>query len=177
MFAQAALELLPITQADLAGVMAVQARAYGHALLESPEVLGSKLGAPGKTCWGAFAAPAPGGGVTPKRLCAYAIAHVQAPGVPLGLNKALDRARAPAPGDWLYVHDIAVDPDHGGRQIAERLLARVLASARRQGLRRAMLVAVQGAEAYWARHGFAARPAPMPVCGFGADAVWMVREI
>ena len=44
-------------------------------------------------------------------------------------------------------------------------------------LRRAMLVAVQGADGYWARYGFVAQPPPMPVQGFGEGAVWMSRAL
>ena len=171
--------LAALTPDHLVGVLSVQARAYGDALLEAPDVLRSKLRVPGETCWGAFLAGAPD---TPlplpeQRLCAYAIAHAQAPDAPLALNKVLHERAAPTAADWLYVHDIAVDPDCAGQRLAERLLTQVLARARQHALTRAMLVAVQGAEAYWARHGFAARPAPMPVLGFGADAVWMARAL
>ena len=167
--------------------MAVQARAYGPAFLEAPDVLGSKLRAPGGTSWGAFvatgqAAAGPAGGPSAPadgaRLCAYAIAHTLAPGAPLVLNKVLVPARGlPAPGDWLYVHDIAVDPDFVGAGLARQLLTEVLAAGRRLALARAMLVAVQGADTYWARHGFVAQSAPMPVLGFGDGAVWMARDL
>ncbi len=212
--------------------MAVQALAYGDALLESPEVLGSKLRMPGGTCWGAFARPAgslaggaasggavSGGGVgegghwhatsgsswpfgltlpshahahegahgpahpsgdavradTPV-LCAYAIAHTVPDGAPLALNTPATPA-TPQPGDWLYVHDIAVDPAWAGHGLAARLLAEVLDAGRRLSLARAMLVAVQRADVYWARHGFVAQAAPMAVLGFGEGAVWMVRDL
>lgn len=166
--------LTPIGPAHLPGVMAVQARAYGPALLELPEVLGSKLRAPGGMCWGAWAA---GQGAAPPVLCAYAIAHALPPGQALALNKPLGLGAAPAPGDWLYVHDIAVDPACAGGGLAARLLAQVLAAGRSLGLRQAMLVAVQGAQAYWARHGFAPGTPPMPVQGFGQGAVWMARGL
>ncbi len=183
--------LSPIGHAHLPEVMAVQARAYGAQFLEAPEVLGSKLQAPGGTCWGAFAARppwAPGASRSTARavnacpkalgLCAYAIAHVVAPNAPLVLNKVLTAAQAPpAPDSWLYVHDIAVDPTWAGAGLAARLLAEVLGAGRSLGLRRAMLVAVQGADVYWARHGFAPQVPPMPVQGFGDGAVWMVRDL
>ena len=215
----------PIDHAHLAGVMAVQALAYGDALLESPEVLGSKLRMPGGTCWGAFAGAAgslaggaasggalgegghchapsgsslpfssplpslahegahgpahPGGdavGTDTPTLCAYAIAHTVPEGAPLVLNQPASAA-SPQPGDWLYVHDIAVDPAWAGHGLAARLLAEVLDAGRRLSLARAMLVAVQGADVYWARHGFVAQAAPMAVMGFGEGAVWMVRDL
>ena len=166
--------LAPIGHAHLPGVMAVQARAYGPALLESPEVLGSKLRAPGGTCWGAFSAGQ--GGAAPA-LCAYAIAHALPQGQPLVLNKPLTFTAAPVLDDWLYVHDIAVDPAFAGSGLAARLLAEVLGAGRGLGLRQAMLVAVQGAQAYWVRHGFVAATPPMPVQGFGGDAVWMARAL
>ncbi len=118
--------------------------------------------------------------VSSTRLCAYAIAHAVPPGAALALNKPLERASSAhdlAPGDWLYVHDIAIDPDWAGGGLAAQLLDAVLASGRRLGLSRAMLVAVQDADAYWARHGFVAQTPPMPVVGFGEGAVWMVRNL
>ena len=202
MFAERPLRLAPIAHAHLAGVMAVQALAYGDALLESPEVLGSKLRIPGDTCWGAFAAPSapaaapagapfgstlgeggraplPGGGVSrtdAQALCAYAIAHAVPQGAPLALNKAVEPV-PPQRGDWLYVHDIAVDPAWAGHGLAARLLAEVLDAGRRLSFSRAMLVAVQGADVYWARHGFVTQAAPMAMLGFGEGAVWMVRDL
>ena len=187
---EASVQFAPIGHADLPGVTAVQARAYGAQFLEAPEVLGSKLRATGGTCWGAFAAgpSAPGASRNAARelddrphavrLCAYAIAHTVPRGAPLVLNKVLPAADAlPAAGDWLYVHDIAVDPAWTGAGLAAQLLDAVLAAGRRLSLRQAMLVAVQGADAYWARHGFVAQPPPMPVQGFGDGAVWMVRAL
>jgi GNAT superfamily N-acetyltransferase len=163
--------------------MAVQACAYGAEFLESPEVLGSKLQAFGGTCWGAFAVgagPAADAAAAPgdsQHLCAYAIAHALAPGTPLAWNKPLATHAAPAPGDWFYVHDIAIHPEWAGAGLAARLLTKVLDAGRRLALSRAMLVAVQGADAYWARHGFVAQPPPMPVQGFGDGAVWMTRVL
>ena len=99
-------------------------------------------------------------------------------GAPLALNKVLAASAAlPAPADWLYVHDIAVDPAWAGAGLAGKLLDAVLAAGRRLSLRRAMLVAVQGADGYWARYGFVAQPPPMPVQGFGEGAVWMSRAL
>ena len=175
-------QLAQLNHAHLDGVMAVQACAYGPTLVEAADVLGSKLRAPGGTSWGAFAvgaapAHAPSAPGAPATLCAYAIAHALAPGAPLVWNKLLTADRAPAPGDWLYVHDIAIHPDWAGAGLAARLLAQVLDAGRRLALTRAMLVAVQGADAYWARHGFVAQPAPMAVQGFGDGAVWMARAL
>ena len=171
--------IAPIDAAHLGSVMAVQARAYGAQLLEAPEVLGSKLRAPGGACWGAFAPEGTGAdAASPGRLCAYAISHAVPAGAALALNKVLAEEEArPAPGAWLYVHDIAVDPTWAGAGLAARLLAEVLGAGRSLGLRRAMLVAVQGADVYWARHGFAPQVPPMPVQGFGDGAVWMVRDL
>ena len=171
--------IAPIDAAHLGSVMAVQARAYGAQLLEAPEVLGSKLRAPGGACWGAFAPEGTGAdAASPGRLCAYAISHAVPAGAALALNKVLAEEEArPAPGAWLYVHDIAIDPAWAGTGSAARLLAEVLNAGRRLGLHRAMLVAVQGADAYWARHGFIAGQAPMPLRGFGDGAVWMAREV
>ena len=182
--------LAQIGYAHLAEVMAVQARAYGPQFLEAPEVLGSKLRATGGTCWGAFvAAPSAESALRDASgdldarasapiLCAYAIAHTVPQGAPLALNKVLAASAAPpGPADWLYVHDIAVDPDWAGAGLAGKLLDAVLAAGRRLSLRRAMLVAVQGADGYWARYGFVAQPPPMPVQGFGEGAVWMSRAL
>ena len=86
-------------------------------------------------------------------------------------------SKAAVEGQEQHVHDIAVDPVWAGHGLAARLLAEVLDAGRRLSLARAMLVAVQGADVYWARHGFVAQAAPMAVMGFGEGAVWMVRDL
>ena len=177
--------IAPIGPAQLPGVMAVQARAYGAGFLEAPEVLGNKLHATRGTCWGALVDAAALSGQEASAvglggLCAYAIAHAVPVGAPLVLNRSMATTTAPTMpdhDDWLYVHDIAVDPGYAGIGLAARLMQAVLEAGRRLDLTRAMLVAVQGAEPYWARHGFVAQAAPMPVQGFGDGAVWMSRAL
>ena len=162
-----ALNLIAIGHGHLNGVLALQARAYAPELHESATVLGSKLGAHCGISHGIEAS---------NTLQAYAIAYRISHGAALLWNEPLAQ-HAPAEDDWLYVHDIAVNPHCVGEGLAARLMQAVLDAGRRLTLSRAMLVAVQGAEPYWARHGFVAQPAPVPVQGFGDDAVWMARAL
>ena len=58
----------------------------------------------------------------------------------------------------LYLHDLSVVPELAGQGMARQLVQHLVQQARQRGLRQAALVAVQGADGYWARQGFSAYP-------------------
>jgi len=89
--------------------------------------------------------------------------------------------QAPEQARWLYLHDLAVDPAHRGGGAGQRLIDQALAQARDLGLGGLALVAVQGSQPYWSRHGF--RPQSVThagllerLRGFGDGAQFMVRD-
>ena len=161
--------LRPLQQWSIDAILAVQEKAYAPFLVEQAHVLQGKLdaGPPGHPLsWGAALADAP------DELCGYAIAVPwSSKQVPMWNHT---RLVSPQQADCLYVHDIAVAPRHHGSGLANRLMQQVLNQGASCDWPQAALVAVQGADNYWRRFGFA--PAPGPDVGsFGPDAVWMMR--
>ena len=107
-------------------------------------------------------------------------AHVLAAKMAVGRNLCLGLGAPPAvpcAPDCVYLHDFAIAPAHRGQRLAALLLRQVLQNARAAGLRHAVLVAVQGADAWWLRHGFTPAAPPQPLASFGAAAVWMTRGL
>ena len=79
----------------------------------------------------------------------------------------------PPSADCWYLHDVVVAPAARGTGAVERLLPILDAIAARRAIPVLALIAVGGADGYWARQGFIA--APGGAAGFGADAVYMER--
>lgn len=79
----------------------------------------------------------------------------------------------PSSADCWYLHDVVVAPEGRGTQAVERLLPILSAIATQHGIATLALIAVGGADAYWARQGFIA--APGGAAGFGMDAIYMER--
>ena len=81
----------------------------------------------------------------------------------------------PPSADCWYLHDVVVAPVARGTKAVERLLPILDAIAAQQAIPVLALIAVGGADAYWARQGFIA--APGGAAGFGAGAVYMERPV
>ncbi|WP_162233679.1 GNAT family N-acetyltransferase [Sphingomonas sp. Leaf62] len=81
----------------------------------------------------------------------------------------------PPSADCWYLHDVVVAPVARGTRAVERLLPILDDIATRRAIPVLALIAVGGADAYWARQGFIA--APGGAAGFGADAVYMERPV
>ena len=134
--------LLPLHRWPIEAVLAVQAHAYGPDLLESAEVLASKMAAGRVFCLGAGHDAAYGAkNGSESALRGYAIALPWHSACAPQWNHAAAPADVP---DCVYLHDLAIAPECRGQGLAVSLLRGVLQSARALGLRRAVLVAVQG---------------------------------
>ena len=156
----------PLTAADLPGLLAVQRACYGPGYVESAEVFARRLRNPAQCSQVAESAGA---------VVAYLAAYPSLWGKVTPLHGDFE---AVAQADTLYLHDMAVHPAHTGQGLAPALLAPLLHSARAQGLRHSALVAVQGAQNYWARHGYTPQALQdtaqrQRLAGYGADAVYM----
>ncbi|MFD1036574.1 GNAT family N-acetyltransferase [Sphingomonas hankookensis] len=81
----------------------------------------------------------------------------------------------PAGVDCWYLHDVVVAPAGRGTKAVERLLPILATTAAAHGIAVLALIAVGGADAYWARQGFVA--ADGGAVGFGPDAVYMERAV
>ena len=79
----------------------------------------------------------------------------------------------PADPDCWYLHDVVVAPAGRGTKAVLRLLPILCRTAAAHDIAILALIAVSGADAYWARQGFVA--ASGGVEGFGGDAVYMER--
>ncbi len=79
----------------------------------------------------------------------------------------------PADADCWYLHDVVVAPAARGERAVERLLPLLATRAAAHGIGVLALIAVGGADRYWARRGF--RAVPGGAAGFGADALYMER--
>lgn len=79
----------------------------------------------------------------------------------------------PPDADSFYLHDIALLPETRGQGAGGAATALVIEHARRAGFRDVTLVAVNGAEAFWAAQGFAIVEAG----GYGPGTFRMRRAI
>lgn len=163
----------PMRRSDLPAVLKVQADAHPAHYHEPVAALGSRLEAGAGHCLVAERR-----GDEPDSsadLLGYAFAHPWS-GLPPALHEPLHRtgaaASSPEGGAHLFLHDLAVTTEAQGSGVAAALLAGVKASCRHAFV---CLVAVGGAESYWARHGFRAAPDVVLPANYG-KAVCMTWE-
>lgn len=159
-----------LTPADLQGLAQVQRACYGAGYIESAAVFARRLASTGNC---SLVAQEDG------RIVAYLAAYRSVLGKVTPLHGDFEASPAP---DTLYLHDLAVLPAHAGQGLAAALLASLWQQARAQGLRHSALVAVQGAQGYWARHGYTPWALPdgaqqQRLAGYGADAVYMALRL
>ena len=83
----------------------------------------------------------------------------------------------PAGEDCLYIHDVVVSPKAQGAGIARRFLAQLETLARKNRRKQISLVAVQGADRFWARHHFQPRASTKDLSEYGEQAVYMCRPL
>lgn len=165
-------QLRPMRPSDLPQVLAVQAEAYGAAMHESADTLGSRLALSPTTCWVAVDASA--------AVAGYLLTHPWQVQAPPPLDTVFD-ALPEAPDCW-YVHDLALAARTRGAGVADRLYAAALTQAQRLHLHVSALVAVQGSQGFWARFGYtpAADVSPLiatKLAGYGDGACFMTRTI
>lgn len=94
------------------------------------------------------------------------------------LNSRLSALASDA--EILYLHDLALRPDARGGGHARVAIEALIDKAKSDGWPAIALVAVNDAQAFWARHGFAVDASPdlrQKLASYGADAVYMVRPL
>ena len=155
----------PIMETDWLAILALQAEAY-HALEpESEQVLRSKLQLGPHTCLVACDG---------EQVLGYCLAHPWCKCDPAGLYQCYSTT---AGQDTLYIHDMVVAPKARGRGIAEQFLRQVEQHASALQAEQLSLVAVQGAERYWARHGFMPSRTSKNLHEYGRQAIYMRRVL
>ncbi|AZG13204.1 GNAT family N-acetyltransferase [Cupriavidus pauculus] len=161
-------DLRPMQAADLPAILAIQARCYGPALQESADALASRLALEPDTCW---VAALPG-----QAPAAYLFSHAWPQATLPPWNGHLAAAwPATEPLTW-FIHDMAVAPAGRGARLAARLYDAARDVAMTAGLRTSHLIAVQSADAYWRRLGYAPVDAARHVeklASYGEGAVVM----
>ena len=161
--------LRTIREDDLDAVLSVQAACYPPAMQEAGAVVRSRIRAAGAT---SFVAECEG------KLVAYVFAYRSTRGAVTPLDAHFELAEA---GDTLYIHDLSVAPLAAGRGLARRLVGRLRALAREQGLARCALVSVQDSQRFWERLGFresaCGEPARLALATYPPVAIYMCRAI
>jgi len=160
--------LRPMAAADLPAVLAVQLQCYGDALLESSEALASRLTLSPDTCW---VAVLPG-----DTLAAYLFTHAWPEASLPPWNGLLARDWDDSETLTWFIHDMAVAPVGRGARLASRLYAEARNAAMNAELTSSRLIAVQSADTYWRRLGYAPMAADVhaaKLATYGADAVLM----
>ena len=162
--------------ADLPAVLAIQAQCYGDALVESADALESRLVLSPATCWVASLATPSQSGQSGHTLAAYLFTHAWPEASLPPWNGHLVRDWSDTePLTW-FIHDMAVAPIGRGAGLASRLHDAARDMARKDGLRSSRLVAVQSADGYWRRLGYAPLAADMhaaKLAAYGEGAVLM----
>ncbi|MBN9408725.1 MAG: GNAT family N-acetyltransferase [Burkholderiales bacterium] len=154
----------------LPGLLAVQLACYGAGFIETSDVFARRIASP-LGCSRVL--------MRDGLVLAYLAAYRSRLGKVTPLHGDFETVETP---DTLYLHDMAVHPEQAGLGLARRLVDAVLAVARAERLPHAALVAVQGAQGYWARHGFVAARLPEAgqrarLAAYGDDAVYMTCRL
>jgi GNAT superfamily N-acetyltransferase len=127
---------------DVPQLMLVQQNCYSEDLVESATVMANRISAFTHTCWGYF---------IDQQMAGYLLAYPSVLGSITPLAAAFPVYQK---ANCLYLHDMAISSDFRGQSLAPQLLAHATTEAKKLGLQALALVAVQGAEGYWAKQGF-----------------------
>lgn len=127
---------------DVPQLMQVQQHCYSKELVESAAVMSERIAAFSRSCWGYF---------IDEQMVGYLLAYPSVLGciTPLAATFPLHQN-----ANCLYLHDMAISGNFRGQSLAPKLLHHAAAQAESMGLQALALVAVQGAEGYWAKQGF-----------------------
>ncbi|MFF1919270.1 GNAT family N-acetyltransferase [Streptomyces sp. NPDC058221] len=155
-----------LTAADWGGILALEREAYAPlGLSEDQAVLRSKAAASPGTCFVLRTEEATVGG--------YLLALPSPPRLPPTWGRA-EGGRVVS--ENLHIHDLVVSPLLRGRGLARRLVGHLEDAARGRGHTSVSLVAVGGADRFWAARGYSAEPL-VAVTDYDAAAVYMSRSL
>lgn len=156
---------------DLPAVISLQSQCYRPEFHEPEAAFASKLRAAPESCWVQEG---------PEGLQAYMVCLPMEGGTLPALH-APDWHRPPNP-DWLYLHDLAIHPAMRAQGLAGLMVGRANELALQQKMAFVGLIAVQGSQPFWARHGFdsgakASWVPPEKLASFGEGATFMLRRL
>lgn len=154
-----------MTAADLPAVAAISDTVHGR-YAEPVEVYAERLALYPRGCFTLESDGAPTG---------FLVTHPWRGDAPPKLGAIL--GAIPNDADTYYLHDIALLPETRGTGAGRAGLDLTIAAARAAGLGEIMLMAVGGADRFWAAHGFAVlEAAPAALTGYGLEALLMRRR-
>lgn len=159
----------PMWPADIDDVVAVAAVVH-PGFPEAREVLAERLALHPDGC---FMLEAPDGNAL-----GYLLSHPWRAGTLPPLDTLL--GELPEPATSYHLHDIALLPAARGTGAAGAIVAEVIAHARATGVASMCLVAVNGSQGYWARHGFLAEAGAElaeALASYGPGARYMVKVL
>ncbi|MGW8203176.1 GNAT family N-acetyltransferase [Sphingomonas sp. VDB2] len=151
----------PMRKADIPAVAAISDAVHG-AYTERPDIYGERLQLYPAGCWMLERAGKAQG---------YLISHPWRGDRPPRLNMPI--LAVPGGADHYYLHDLALLPEARGTGAAADAVRLVVDQANRADFARIALTAVNGADAFWRKHGF------LPVVGkmaYGGDSLAMERR-
>lgn len=142
-------------------ILKIQDEAYPELLSEDVNTLKSKWLASPDTCAVYLN--------DDNKILAYLLAHPWASEVPPKLHEKTPVINA----STLYLHDLALTSHARGKGIAKRLITNLIVNAQVQGFSKILLVAVQGADKFWATFGFSVISDALLCTSYGDSAKLM----
>lgn len=154
---------------DIPGALTIQRENYPAFLREDKEAFFSRLEVAAPYCLAA---------TLDDVLVGYLLAHGWPSQSPPVVGALLPHE---APGEILYIHDLAVSSGGRGLAIGRMLMQSAFEMAAQDGFQKAELIAVEGAASYWRKLGFVdaacSEELALKVASYGSGARWMVRAI
>lgn len=159
------MEIRALSEQDWSSILDVQSEVYVDVPPEELQVLQCKQKRSPESC---FVCELNG------EVKAYLIAHSWNQDSAPKLHKLLADGTE---GDLLYLHDMAVSSQVGGRGVGRTLVECLFNQVRQSGYQEIRLVAVQGSSGFWQKLGFIPLP-EIPVCSsYGANALMMSQPL
>ncbi len=136
------MSILTLSLHHLPALMLVQQDCYSDDLVEAAAVMADRIIEFEQSCWGYFSG---------QQLAGYLLSYPSKLGKITPLAAHFPQYQQ---ADCLYLHDMAIASAFRGQSLAPLLLNHAKAQAQSMDLHALALVAVQGAEGYWAKQGF-----------------------
>ncbi len=148
------------------GILKVQNDVYLEVAPESIEVVKSKWLASPETCLVYLSKD--------EVVSGYLLSH---PWDYLHPPKLFKELSGEISGNYLYLHDLAVDARLKGRGIGKKLLNSLIKIATRKLFKKITLVAVQGSNRFWSKAGFKEHHGVKVPHSYGENSVFMEMEL
>ncbi len=154
-----------ITENSWVDILKIQNEAYVEIPPEDVDILKSKWFSSPKTC-----------SVYLEHnniISAYLLAHPWKSEMPPKLNEVSTVTGSVN----LYLHDLALAHEAKGKGIAKKLVENLIDTAKTQGFKKILLVAVQNSSGFWDKFGFLHMPNAKICSSYGHSAKLMVLEL